>query len=85
MPGFPEAIGFGSGHHRQLAQLFIVSRFGFGQWDVADGFEQPPVVEPFDPFQCVNCLRFLWTLPGAILPLGLTYAGLRSVLSGKEG
>ena len=23
----------------------------FGGWDVADGFEQPPVVEPVNPFE----------------------------------
>ena len=31
--------------------LSIVACFGFGGWNVADGFEQAPVVEPVDPFQ----------------------------------
>ena len=25
--------------------------FGFGRWDVADGFKQAPVIEPVDPFE----------------------------------
>jgi hypothetical protein len=29
----------------------IVLLLGFCGWDIADGFEQPPVVEPVDPFE----------------------------------
>ena len=29
----------------------MILRFGFGRWDVADGFEQPTVVEPVDLFE----------------------------------
>ena len=29
----------------------IVARLGFGRRDIADRLEQPPVVEPVDPFQ----------------------------------
>ena len=31
--------------------LSIVACFGLGRWNVADGFEQAPVVEPVHPFQ----------------------------------
>ena len=31
--------------------LSIVACFGFGGWNVADGFKQAPVVEPVHPFQ----------------------------------
>ena len=29
----------------------VVAQFRFGRWDVADGLQQPAVVEPVDPFQ----------------------------------
>jgi hypothetical protein len=30
----------------------VVALLGFGRRDVADGLQEPPVVEPVDPFQC---------------------------------
>ena len=41
-----------SGRHRSVLGLSIVACFGLGGWNVADGFEQTPVVEPVHPFQC---------------------------------
>ena len=29
----------------------VVVGFGLGRWDVADGFGEPPIVVPVDPFQ----------------------------------
>ena len=29
----------------------IITLLGFGGRDVSDGFEQPPMVEPVDPFE----------------------------------
>jgi hypothetical protein len=40
-----------SGSHRSVLGLSIVACFGLGGWNVADGFEQAPVVEPVDPVQ----------------------------------
>ena len=42
----PEAIWFESRGHRPLFAHGIVLLLGFGGWDVADRFEQPPMVEP---------------------------------------
>ena len=47
----PEAGWFESRGHRPLFDHGIVLLFGFGGRDVADGFQQPSVVEPVDPFE----------------------------------
>ena len=49
--------GFGGGHlfesrrHVWPLQHGVVAFLGFGRRDVSDGFQEPPVVEPIDPFQ----------------------------------
>jgi hypothetical protein len=35
-----------------VRDLSIVARFRLSGWNYADGFEQAPIVEPVDPFQC---------------------------------
>ena len=42
---------FESGDHRQLVQLFVVTCFGLGRWDISDRLEEALVVEPVDPFE----------------------------------
>lgn len=42
----------------------VVIRLGFSRRDVADGFEQTPVIEPVDPFQCCELDGFKGT-PGS--------------------
>ena len=39
----------GCGHGLSLEAPVVC--LGFGWWDVADGFQQPMVVEPRDPFK----------------------------------
>ena len=48
----PEAISFESRRHRWMLQQGVVAFLGFCRRDVADGLQEPPVVEPVDPFQC---------------------------------
>ena len=50
-PGLPEAISFESRCHGWLLQHGVVAFLSFGRRDVADGLEEPPVVEPVYPFQ----------------------------------
>ena len=40
-----------SGRHGLLGELTIVVCFGFGRWDVADGLQQPLMIEPGHPFK----------------------------------
>ena len=40
-----------SRRHGDMLGLSIVACFGLGGWNVADRFEQAPVVEPIHPFQ----------------------------------
>jgi hypothetical protein len=40
-----------SRRHGGMVGLSIVACFGLGGWNVADGLEQAPVVEPVHPFQ----------------------------------
>ena len=47
----PEAVWFESRGHSRLFYRRIIALLGFGGRDVANGFEQPPVVEPVDPFE----------------------------------
>lgn len=47
----PEAIWFELRGLGEIAEHGVVSLFGFGGWDVADGLQQSPVVEPVHPFQ----------------------------------
>src|ERR1700677_4393808 len=50
-PGLPEAIWFKLCRHGRLFQHGVVALLGFGRRYVADGLQEPPVVEPVDPFQ----------------------------------
>ena len=47
----PEAVWFESRGHSRLFYRRIIALLGFGGRDVANGFEQPPVVEPVNPFE----------------------------------
>ena len=47
----PEAIPFKLCGHGRVVQHGVVALFCFGGWDVADGLQQSPVVEPVDPFE----------------------------------
>lgn len=47
----PEADWLKLGGHGNVVQHGVVALFGFGGWDVTDKFEEPPVVEPVDPFE----------------------------------
>ena len=51
MPGLPEAVSFKSRCHGWLFQHGVVAFLGFGRRDVADGLQQPAIVEPVHPFQ----------------------------------
>ena len=55
---------FESGCHGLTGDLGIVARLGFGGRDIADGLEEPPVVEPVDPFEGGELDRF-GMAPGA--------------------
>ena len=47
----PEAIWFKLRGHGDVLQHGVISFLGFGGRDIADGFQQPPVVAPADPFE----------------------------------
>ena len=47
-PGVPEAVSFESRCHSCLFQRGVVAFLGFGRRDVADGLQQPAIVEPVD-------------------------------------
>src|SRR3546814_12365258 len=49
--GLPEAIWHKLRSHGDVVQHGVISFFGFSGRDVADRLEQPPVVEPVDPFE----------------------------------
>jgi hypothetical protein len=44
-------FSFESRGHGWLIQHGVVALLGFGRRDVADGFQQPAIVEPVDPFE----------------------------------
>ena len=48
----PEAVWFESPGHRPLFDHGIVFLLSFVWRDLADVFEQPPVVGSVDPFEC---------------------------------
>lgn len=50
-PGLPEAGWFESRRHGWLFQYGVVALLGFGRRKVADGLQEPPVVEPIHPFE----------------------------------
>jgi hypothetical protein len=51
-PGFPEAVWFESRCHGSLFEHSVVAVFfTFGWRDVADGLQQPAMVEPVHPFE----------------------------------
>ena len=58
--------------------LSIVARFGLGGRNVADGFEQAPVVEPVHPFQGGE----LDGLQGAPWPAAPDHLGLVEAVDG---
>ena len=47
----PEATWFESRGYVEHVDLSIVACLGFGRRDVADGLQEPPVVEPVHPFE----------------------------------
>ena len=46
-----KAVGCDSCSHIYDVRGSIELVFGFGRRDIADGFEQPAMVEPVDPFE----------------------------------
>lgn len=50
-PGLPEAICFELRCHGRLFQHGVVTLLGFGWRNVADGLQQPSIVEPVRPLQ----------------------------------
>src|SRR4051794_2095112 len=50
-PRLPEAGWFESGCHGWMLQHGVVALLSFGRRYVADGLQEPPVVEPVHPFQ----------------------------------
>jgi hypothetical protein len=73
--GLPEALGCESRCHIDVICGSIILIFGFSRRDVADGFEQPSMVEPVDPFEGRVFHRFEGS-PGSIAmdDLGLVKA-----------
>ena len=62
----PEAIWFTLRGHGDIVPHGVVSLFGFGGWEVADGLQQSPVVEPVHPFQLCELDGFKgspWSAP----------------------
>jgi hypothetical protein len=51
LPGFVGGDLVESRRHGRLFQHGVVALLGFGRRDVADGLQEPPVVEPVYPFQ----------------------------------
>ena len=47
----PEAVWFKLCRHGRSFQHGVVALLGFGRRDVADGLQEPAVVEPIHPFQ----------------------------------
>src|SRR6266511_1973078 len=65
-PGLSEAILFESRRHGRLFQHGVVAFLRVGRRDVADGLQQPAIVEPVYPFQRreLDCLeRPPWPAP----------------------
>lgn len=50
-PGFPEAVSFELRGYGWFIQHGVVAFLGFGRRDVADGLQQPAIVEAVDPFE----------------------------------
>lgn len=50
-PGFPGGLGYESRRPLPFVEQSLVALLGFGRRDVADGLQQPEVVEPVDPGQ----------------------------------
>jgi len=61
-----------------LFQHGVVALFGFGRRDVADGLQEPSIVEPVDPFQG----RELDGLEAAPWPAQMDYLGLVETVDG---
>jgi len=61
-----------------LLQHGVVALLGFGWWDVADGLQEPPVVEPVHPFQG----RELDGLEAAPWPAPMDHFGLLETVDG---
>ena len=67
-----------SRRHGDVLGLGIVACFGLGGRNVADGFEEAPVVEPVDPFQSGE----LNSLQGAPWPAAPDHLGLVETVDG---
>ena len=39
-------------HDGRPSEFCIINGFRLGRWNVADGLEQSPMIEPVDPFEC---------------------------------
>ena len=71
-PRLPEAGWIESRHHSEFSGLGKEAVFRLGGRDVADGFEQPAVGEPVDPFECGELGDFeAAPRPAAAYDLGL--------------
>jgi hypothetical protein len=53
-PALPEATWFKLCRHGGAFQHGVVALLGFGRRDVADGLQEPPVVEPVDHSSVAN-------------------------------
>src|SRR3954452_22588445 len=71
-PGFSEAFWLGSRGSGRHLPLSVVARFGFGGGHVADGLEQPAVVEPVHPLKRGELDR----LKGPPRPASVDHLGL---------
>ena len=61
-----EAIWFKLRGHGDVVQHGVISFLGFGGRDITDGLQQPPVVEPVNPFKrgiFDSFKRSPWTSP----------------------
>jgi hypothetical protein len=70
--GSAEALGCKSRCHIDVVCGSIILFFGFGRRDVADGFEQPTMVELVYPFERV----VLDSFEGTLRPAPLDHLGL---------
>ena len=68
----PEAVWFELRRHGEVVQHGVVALLGFGRGNVADGFEQAPVIEPVHPFES----GVLDGLEGAPRPAPMDHLGL---------
>src|SRR6476646_1037751 len=77
-PALPEAIWFNLCRHGGLFQHGVVALLGFGRRAVADGLQEPSVVEPVHPFQG----RELDGIEAAPWPAPMDHLGLVEAVDG---